>query len=807
MTGPVPDSVPSRAQDAAAKPLTPDPSLPPRSTGARGAVATETSTRPVRPSRLRRWARPAATVLLAIAALLLLVIGVVWQRFPVPIERLEQWPTSPVVSDRDGQTLLQLVGTDDQWRLPVPLDKMSPWLIRATVAAEDERFWSHPGIDPIALTRAVGQNLRSGSIVSGASTLTMQLCRMLDDQPRTLSAKIIEATRALQLERVRSKSEIIAAYLNVAPYGGNIRGVEAAARFYFGKRAADLSLGEAALLAGIPQRPSRLRPDVRLDRALKRRDYVLQRMHAVGFISATEREQAQAAPIQIRRERLEVPSQVAWLALQRRPRGGRTTVDSSLQQIVESAVTERLKRLPSGSDIAVAVIDIQTSEIRALVGSADPDDPVDGQVNGVIARRSPGSALKPFVYAAAFEARRLRPDSIVADDPETFADWTPDNFDREFAGRLTAAEALRASRNIPAIHIAQTLGLERCIGVLAAAGVALPADADRRGGLTLAVGGIEVTLLELTNAYATLGRNGECRTPRLFLDEESSEARLHQIDSRSECLAPLAPLGRGAGGEGQATDDPSLQSSLSPKGRGFITGGERQSQRKAECGFPLTSRQEPSPQRGRGENGHGFAALSPDVCAAINDILSSRRKKPVGSDASSAQLPWFMWKTGTSSGRRDAWAIGHNHRFAIGVWVGRFSGVGHHDFVGRDAAEPLLTRLFCHPSLRQTRDPRPPEFWAIRDPLPLPNASVERPGIVSPLAGEVFISVQGRSVVHPQTNVSRAARPESSASHWFLNGQFLGHQKPERLELEPGSYELRWITDNGRASATNFRVE
>ncbi len=674
----------------------------------------------LRAMRVVGWCSLAGTVVAAG------FVALIWQLFPVPVAKLENWPSSPVVTDRDGRTLAKLVGHDDQWRMPVSTDSISPWLVQATVAAEDARFWEHPGIDGWAVLRALHQNVTSGRVVSGASTLSMQVCRMLDDQPRTLFSKFVDGVRAVQLEQQRSKSQIVEDYLNVAPYGGNIRGVEAAALLYFNKHARDLSLGEAALLAGIPQQPSRLRPDLHLERSLKRRDYVLSRMTELGMISNDLAQTARSLPVEIRRHRSDGVSSVAAFALQRRTQGGQLALDSALQSMIEEAVVERRQKLPPGSDVSVVVIDIATGELRALVGSADATDPVDGQINGFIARRSPGSALKPFVYAAAFESRRLVPESVVVDDPQQFADWTPENFDRDFAGRLTVGEALRASRNIPAIHVAQGLGLDRCLGVMEACGLNMPADAHRRGGLTLAVGGIEVTLLDLTNAYATLGRNGHYMPTKLYLDGDSSVGR-----------AMLDEANRG---------------------------------------------------------------LSSDVCATINDILSSRRRQPVGVEAA-ARCPWFMWKTGTSSGRRDAWAVGHNHRFAIGVWVGKFSGVGHHDFVGKEAAEPLLARLFCHATLRNDRDPPAPGTWVVTNPLPLPDIANKPPVLTSPMTGEVFVAVDGRTVIHPRVN------RDLGASHWFLNDRFLGADRPERLELSTGSYELRCVTPTGQVLASRFRVE
>jgi penicillin-binding protein 1C len=669
---------------------------------------------------IKRGLKLLAFVLGGLALLLALVVTFVWHAFPFPFDKLDNWPASPRVTDRTGQELLQVVGRDDQWRQPVPLDQMSPWIIQATVAAEDERFWSHPGVDLIAVCRAVVQNLSAGRTASGASTLTMQVCRMVDDRPRTVSAKLIESCRALQLSRTRSKRDVIEAYLNIAPYGGNIRGVEAAAQTFFGKLSRDLSLGEAALLAGLPKSPSRLRPDLHPTAAIARRAHVLARMQSLGMITSEQLAEAAAEPVPaVSRQIQSAAPHAAWLALQRRPAGGETTIDLSIHRIVEQSVSRHSAILSAGADIAVVVIDVPTGDIVSLVGSSDSQDPVDGQVNGVIARRSPGSVLKPFVYAAAFEAQRLKPDSLVYDGPIDRAGWTPENFDHHFAGDVSAADALRGSLNVPAILVAEATGLPRCLGLIEAAGIDLPEDAHRRGGLAAVVGAIEVTLLDVTNGYATLARDGVRRAPRLFCDEETIANR----------------------------------------------------------------------------------AVGQNVCAAIGDILSSRRRRPAGMESvDDRNIPWFMWKTGTSSGRRDAWAVGHNRRYAIGVWVGRFSGGGHSEFVGKEVAEPLLATLFSIPALRQETDPPPPRVWEISQPLPLWADRGQRLRITSPSEGDAFLRVAGKATVHPRTNRQADGR-------WFLNGLLVGTACPKRLVLDRGSYELRCVGAQGEATAVQFRVE
>lgn len=639
--------------------------------------------------------------------------------FPFPIDRLKRRPQSPRVTDRAQREILAITGTDEQWRFPIPLERMNPQLIQATIAAEDERFFQHCGVDPVALLRAICQDISAGKVVSGGSTLTMQVCRMMDNRPRTWQSKIIEMFRSLQLERIYDKNQILETYLNMAPYGRNLRGVQAAAWTWFGKPAADLSLGEAALLAGLPQSPSRYRPDRFAARACLRRETVLRRMVEQKLIDRHQQEVADGEPVIIPYRRKPVQATHAgWLALHRRSSGGQTTLDPHVQAEMERLVQGHVRTLPAGVDIAAVVIEIASGDILAMVGSADAKNPSVGQVNGVIAWRSPGSALKPFLYAAAFEARRLAPDSILYDIPIYRGGWSPANFDRTFSGQIRAADALRKSRNVPAILVAEGTGLSRCVGLIQAAGVMLPPGTTHRSGLSVAVGGTEVRLLDLTNGYATLGRRGTWQQPRLFLDD--------------------------------ATQTRSV--------------------------------------------------LDPNVCAAIDEILSSRGRCPAGMEALAAHdIPWFMWKTGTSSGRRDAWAVGHNRKVAVGIWVGRFSGLGDAELTGAKAAEPLLARAFDLPMLRTEGPSAPVRLWLVARPLPGPLEQSSRPAILLPSNGSTFIAAGGEAVICP-----RLDRP--FAVTWFLNGMRLADTAAERLVLPQGRYELRCVDGTGVAAAVNFTI-
>lgn len=670
-----------------------------------------------------RW-RLLASLCAASGAVPAITFVVCWHVFPFPWEKFDSKLESILVTDRAGRVLIELVGPAGQRQRRVPLAAMSPWLLKAIVAVEDERFESHSGVDLCAVIRAASQNLHARRKVSGASTITMQLCKMIDERPRTWRAKLIEAFRALQLEHQRSKPEILARYLNLIPCGGNLRGVEVASQAYFGKSASELSLAEAALLAGLPQSPNRFAPDRHPDAARSRRNSVLNRMLELGDITQSQFDDATHEPINVHSRALKpaVAIHAAWMALAQQPTGVCATVDLDLQREVEAAARSNVAHLSAGSDVAVVVIDVATREIVSLVGSANDRDPIDGQVNGATAHRSPGSALKPLLYAAAFEAQRLSPDSLVDDVAIERAGWSPENFDRTYRGTVTATEALRQSLNVPAITITEGLGLSRCLGVLNSLGLELPADSESRGGLAVATGGLEVTLLELTNAYATIASEGLHQEPVLVIGDE----------------------------------------------------------------HPKTS-----PRR----------VLSANVCRAITSILSSEHRTPNGWEPTSENSQkWFAWKTGTSSGRRDAWAIGYNGRYAIGVWIGNFHGGGDLEFVGREAAEPILSRLFQLKSLSAVVSGSNYEKWEVQNPLPRPVEAKGKVAILSPRNDAAFLALNGTTVIHPTVSCREAIT-------WFHNGQVLTESDASRLIVSRGSHELRAVSISGQSASVQFIVK
>lgn len=502
-------------------------------------------------SRRRRWMRRAlaggvATLALGFLGLALVLVGA-WFAFPLPKDMLHPGPAGALVLDAEGGVLLDTVASDDQRRLPIRVEDAGPWIPAAVIAVEDASFRSHPGIDLPAILESARANLAAGRIVRGGSTITMQVAGLRLGHPRTFPGKAVEAFRALQIEAAHDKDRILEAWLNIAPFGGNLVGVEAASRGWFGKAAHECTLAEAALLAGLPNAPERFRPDRHPEAAVHRRRVVLDRMLAEGIIGLEDHAEAVASPLLVRRRDLVRNERHAgWMAIDATGRGRvvDTTIAPSDQAVVETIVDSHAERLPAECDIAVVLVDTETAEIRALVGSSDPLDPRDGRVNGAIASRSPGSALKPFIYAAAFEDGRLAPDSIVDDAPADFAGWRPRNIDRQHLGRVTAAEALRTSRNLPALLIARDLGPRRVESSFRSLGLRPGPDAIERAGLSLAVGGLEVRPLDLAEAYATLARGGVHRPLRLLAEDPASTSnrRAPRVFSEATCAAIEACL-------------------------------------------------------------------------------------------------------------------------------------------------------------------------------------------------------------------------------------------------------------------------
>lgn len=423
------------------------------------------------------------------------------------------------VLDREGRVLSVLPAAGGVWRLRTGATDVPPHLLAMLLAAEDRRFRHHPGVDPLAIARAAAQWARAGRVVSGGSTITMQAARLLEPRPRTLRSKAVEILRALQLEARFSKDEILGIWLSLAPQGGNLEGLRAGSLAWFGRSPATLDAAESALLVALARRPEALRPDRHADAARRARDAVLlSRAAGAGEVNGDERAVALAGDVP--RHRQPMPRLAPHLArdvARGAAPGARiaTTLDRDLQRAAERLAQDTLRGLPERTALALVIAETATREVRALVGGAFGEASRAGSLDLTRAVRSPGSALKPFVYALAFEGGVARPDSVLADLPLRFGGYAPENFDRNFAGRVTAADALRQSLNLPAVALLNEVGALRFAGLLKAAGTPPRLPAGAEPSLPLALGGAGMTLRGMVSLYAMLGDEGRAAPLRV----------------------------------------------------------------------------------------------------------------------------------------------------------------------------------------------------------------------------------------------------------------------------------------------------
>ena len=540
----------------------------------------------------------------------------------LPLEAAEA--TSVTVLDREDKLLRAFTTKDGRWRLPLDVAEVDPRYLSMLMAFEDKRFYEHGGVDYLAFMRAGYLLARHGQILSGGSTLTMQVARLLEGKhERTGPGKLRQIARAFQLEERLSKQEILRLYLRLAPFGGNIEGVRAASLAYFGKEPRHLSAGEAALLVALPQSPERRRPDRNGDAARMARDRVLDRAVEEGVIPKAEAERAKSERIPT--ERLEVLKLAphlseAQVAAHPAQRIHRLTIDRDMQLAVEKLTTEQTKLLGPKLSAAVLVIDHKTGDVLAHVGSAGYlDTDRLGAIDMTDAVRSPGSTLKPFIYGLAFEQGIAHPETLIEDRPTRFGSYAPENFDEEFHGTVTIREALGNSLNVPAVKLLAAVGPGRLAGRMRRAGVTPQLPANARPSLAMALGGVGLTLRDLAYLYTGLARGGE------------------PIPLRWDRDTPLSK--------------------------------------------PLEARRR---------------LLSPVSSWYVTDILKDAPPPPNTKGGAIA------YKTGTSYGYRDAWAVGYDGRLVVAVWIGRPDATSTPGLMGRMSAAPILFDTFARITERTT---------------------------------------------------------------------------------------------------------
>ncbi len=486
------------------------------------------------------WLKRSAIAIAALLAAVLLLDRV----FPPPLERGET--VSILVSDRNGKPLRAIPTPDNYWRFRADLDEIDPVFIEALLEVEDQRFWHHGGVDWTGMVRAVWSSAKAGRIVSGGSTITMQTARLLEPRPRTVPSKLIEMFRAHQIEARLSKREILELYLTLAPYGGNVEGIRAASWRYFGREPNRLSDDQIALLIALPQSPEVRRPDLRPKGADAGRKAIVAKLERLGYLDHARAEEARTS--QMPTGDYAFPAR-AWHATARAARDAKadvvSTLDARLQAELEGLALEHAKEFGHGTQVAILVVDIPGRAVRASVGSASRDLP-GGWLDLTAQARSPGSTLKPFIYAMAFDDGSAAPDTKISDLPKRFASYQPDNFDRMFRGDVRVSDALQHSLNVPAVLALDRIGPQRFAATLALAGAPprISKGADQGAGLALALGGAGLTARELAVLYAALGDDGHAK-PLAWTKQEQdrvSAARGYRLmgpDSAAKILRIL----------------------------------------------------------------------------------------------------------------------------------------------------------------------------------------------------------------------------------------------------------------------------
>lgn len=621
-------------------------------------------------------------------------------------------PRSIEVVDRNGQLLRPFALADGRWRLAGAQERIDRRYIEMLISYEDQRFSEHLGVDPLALMRAAYQLATHGEIVSGGSTLSMQVARLLTPRTkRTIFVKFAEIVRALQLEARLSKKEIIELYLTLAPFGGNLEGVRAASLAYFGKEPSRLTLGEAALLVALPQSPEVRRPDRAPDIARRARDRVLDRMLVNGFINKNEADRARAERVPRSRRALpQLAPHIAEAVIAAEPQRlrHRVSIDATIQNRLEELAREKISILASRTSIAMLVVDHASGEVIARVGSVDFNDGERaGRIDMTRAVRSPGSTLKPFIYGLAFEDGSAHPETMMEDRPTRFGTWRPENFDLTFQGTVTARRALQLSLNVPAVALLDVVGPQRLFARLEGTGARLELPQGEIAGLAISLGGVGVRLEDLALIYSALARGGEATPLVQRLDQrDPNPRRVRVLDEVSSWYVGNILIGT------------------------------------------------PPPENA------GFGRIA--------------------------------YKTGTSYGYRDAWAVGFDGKYTIAIWVGRPDGQPIPGLTGRAAAAPILFDAYARISARPVPLPQPPA-----------GAIISSTGKLPPPLRRFSASGESRSIVNIEPPV-RIIFPPNGAQLALEKINESDHQ-PIAIKTSGGKAPYRFLVDGLPLSDEAFR--
>ena len=763
-----------------------------------------------------------ASVLLACA--LLWLADRVWP-LPLPKDDLAR-----VVLAEDGTPLWRFADANGVWRYPVSTDEVSAYYLDALLTYEDRWFFRHPGVNPLALGRAAWQNLTGGRVLSGGSTLSMQVARLLDPHERTLTGKVRQLWRTAQLEWHLSKDQILNLYLNRAPFGGTLQGVAAASWAYLGKSPQHLTHSEAALLAVLPQAPSRLRPDRHPARAQVARDKVLRRVAEYRVWPQTAVDEALQEPLLLA-PRLE-PSLAPLLARRlNRPHSPpliRTTLDANLQRRLEDLLLGWRARLPDHTSAAIVVVETENMAVRAYLGSVDINDTRRfGHVDMISALRSPGSTLKPFLYGMAMDAGLIHSESLLQDVPRRYGDYRPGNFSMGFSGPVSASAALAMSLNLPAVQLLEAYGPKRFAAHMRNGGVPLSLPALAEPNLALILGGAGSRLEDLVSGYSALARDGKSANLRLQPSDELHERRL---------LSPGSAwvIRRILSGQARPDRDPRAELVQRPS-LAWKTGTSYGFRDALAIGVGpryligvWIGRPDGTPVPGQ----FGLASAAP-LMLQVHDVLSNRDSQrgivaPVQAVPGNVGVAAICWPLGQPLNKADpncrrqrfAWTLDHTTPPTL-LAADQPLGVGLRETIWVNA-QGLRVGAQCPGAQEQDVAlwPAPLEPWlprVERREARLPKASTQCPPpalhSVTPLS---IVGVRdGDRLRQPAASV-QALRLTVSAlggdgrRWWFLNGAPLGdsaHQDSLSTTLEQrGRYELSVLDEGGQTARVGFSV-
>ncbi|MDU7556348.1 MAG: peptidoglycan glycosyltransferase PbpC [Pseudomonas sp.] len=761
---------------------------------------------------------------------LLLAVAVLWladRLWPLPLPKDD---LARVVLAEDGTPLWRFADANGVWRYPVQTDEVSPYYLEALLTYEDRWFYQHPGVNPLALGRAAWQNLSGGRVLSGGSTLSMQVARLLDPHERTLPGKLRQLWRTAQLEWHLSKAEILNLYLNRAPFGGTLQGVAAASWAYLGKSPQQLTRSEAALLAVLPQAPSRLRPDRHPERAQVARDKVLRRLAEYQVWPQGAVDEALEEPLLLA-PRLE-PSLAPLLARRlNRPHSPpliRTTLDANRQRRLEDLLLGWRARLPEHTSAAILVVETDTMAVRAYLGSVDINDARRfGHVDMISALRSPGSTLKPFLYGMAMDAGLIHSESLLQDVPRRYGDYRPGNFSMGFSGPVSASSALALSLNLPAVQLLEAYGPKRFAADLRNGGVPLSLPALAEPNLALILGGAGSRLEDLVSGYSALARGGKSANLRLQPQDELVERRM---------LSPGSAwiIRRILSGQARPDRDPTAELVQRPS-LAWKTGTSYGFRDALAIGVGpryligvWIGRPDGTPVPGQ----FGLASAAP-LMLQVHDVLSNRDSQrgivaPVQPVPGSVGVAAICWPLGQPLSKNDpncrrqrfAWTLDNTTPPTL-LAADQPLGVGLRETLWVDGQGQRVSPQ-C-PGAQQ-RDvalwPAPLEPWlprVERREARLPHASTQCPP-------PALNSVTALSIVGVREG-DRLRRPAASQASlrltltalggdgrrwWFLNGTPLGdsvHQEALNTTLEqPGRYELSVLDESGQTARVEFSV-